>query len=307
MNIIYPKNKYAVAFPGQGAQKQNMGMDLLDHCKEIFTLSEKVYPDFKSILQKSDSELSSTIYSQPALYTVSAAIWSVMNDITNPAYLAGHSVGEYVACYASGCFSFEDGLRLIKLRSELMSKCSGTMFACIGSFDDVEKFVTHISANLGFVCEIANYNHDSQVVISCDEKAVESINNDYRDFGIKRCIQLKVSGGFHSSLVSNVKDQLADEISKISFSTPRIPIISNKTGVATSDPQEVKSNLIDHVVSGVKWKNTMDYMKNHNVDMLIEMGPGNVLSKLAEKSDIKSVTIRNIDDIMSMKKEFINV
>lgn len=299
--------KYSIVFPGQGAQKQNMGMDLIDISKDIFSSANSIYPDFISILQKTDQELSNTLYAQPALYVVSSAIWFAMQDVVKPVYLAGHSVGEYVACYAAGCFSFEDGLRLVKIRSELMSKCAGTMFACVGAFEDVEKYSRYIQDFTGLICEIANYNHDSQVVISCDERLVDQINESYKEFNIKRCIQLKVSGGFHSSLVVSVQKKLAEEIEKIEFNNPKIPIISNKTGIASVNGDEIKVNLMDHVVHGVQWKKSMDYMKEHGVEMLIEMGCGNVLSKLADKSDMKTMTIGSISDILSAKRGFLNV
>ncbi|QEK38075.1 ACP S-malonyltransferase [Candidatus Cytomitobacter indipagum] len=299
--------KYSIVFPGQGAQKQGMGMDLLEISKEIFDRANNIYPDFQSILQKTDQELSNTLYSQPALYVVSCAIWLAMKDSVGPAYLAGHSVGEYAACYAAGCFSFEDGLRLIKLRSELMAKCSGIMFACIANFEDVANFAKNINDSTGLVCEVSNHNLDSQIIISCDERLKNQINQSYKEFGIKRCIQLKVSGGFHSSLVESVQKELAKEIEKINFNDPKIAVISNKTGEASLDGSEIKNNLIDHVTHGVKWKKSMDCMKDNGVEMLVEMGCGNVLSKLAEKSNMKSMTIGSIDDILCAKKEFLNV
>ncbi len=296
-------DNYSVVFPGQGAQKQGMGTDLFEISEDIFFKAEKVYPDIKSILGKTNEELSDTILSQPALFVVSSAIWFALKGDLKPSFLAGHSVGEYVACYASGCIKFEDALKLIKVRSRLMSQSSGTMFACLGSFEDVDKFVKYIIQITGAVCEIANYNHDSQIVISCDESAVNEINQSYKSFNIKRCIQLKVSGGFHSSLVSNVKEELESEIEKIEFKNAEIPIICNKTGIATSDAEIIKNNLINHVISGVQWKKTMDYMKNQNVNIVIELGSGNVLSKLAEKSNMSSMTINNINDIVELKKE----
>ncbi len=294
--------KYAVVFPGQGAQKQGMGTDLFEISGEIFDKAESVYPNFKSILNKTNEELSNTIYSQPALFVVSVAIWDALKDTLKPEYIAGHSIGEYAACYAAGCINFEDALKLVKIRSELMAQCSGTMFACIGAFDDVEKFTAHIREETGLICEVANYNHEAQIVISCDENAVEAINKSYKEFGIKRCIQLKVSGGFHSSLVASCQEKLAAEIISVDFQNATIPLISNKTGVASTDANVIKANLIDHVVSSVKWTNTMSYMKENDTNMLFELGVGNVLSKLAEKSGMKSVTINHIDAILELKK-----
>ena len=312
-----------------------MGIDTHDLPKifehHLFKEAEGLYPDLKDIFQKSDQDLSYTKYSQPALYVFSCIMFEVFasnnfknhdknstheslntnsvnvaNDVKNvhnisiPSYIAGHSVGEYAACFAAGVFSFLDGLRLVKLRSELMADCPGTMFACIGAYENVLKFVDYVKENTDFTCEIANYNHESQIVISCNVEAADFISKEAKNFKIK-CIKLQVSGGFHSSLVQSAKDELAVAIENTHFNDPVYTLISNKTGIAETKAVNVKSNLIDHVVSQVKWKDTMDLMKNDEIAKIIEFSPKNVLSKLAEKSGLMAVTLNSINDIMKFE------
>ncbi|USO00597.1 MAG: ACP S-malonyltransferase [Alphaproteobacteria bacterium] len=291
--------KYSILFPGQGSQKSGLYSEICNN--KLFDDAKEIYPNLMEIMGKSDAELSQTVYAQPLLYVFSSIMFVEFMDRFKqfkPEYVAGHSVGEYAACFAAGCFDFITGLKLVKIRSELMSECPGTMFACIANIDDVIKFVDYVSEETGLICEIANYNHESQIVISCDTKLEEFIKDHYKRF-IPRCIQLKVSGGFHSSLVASANDKLKPYLSEVKFNDPIFPVISNKTGLPSMTGDEVKSNLLDHIISQVKWKNTIEYMINHGVSYVIEMSPSNILSKLAEKYSMSGVTINSIGDIMN--------
>ncbi|QEK39140.1 ACP S-malonyltransferase [Candidatus Nesciobacter abundans] len=224
--------------------------------------------------------------------------------IPAPSFFAGHSLGEYSACFASNAINFESGLELIKLRSRLMSKSKGTMFACIGKFDDVQNLCQFVSEKTNKICQIANDNNDTQVVISCENDCIDLINKSYKNFNVKRCIQLKVSGGFHSPLVESVKSELSKGINEVMFNDVEIPVISNKTALPEKIGQKIKDNLMDHVVSGVKWRETIMFMKENGVEKIVEVG-GNVLSKISAKLGVDSFSISNKNELLDLES-FLN-
>ena len=243
-----------------------------------------------------------TSNTQPALFTVEAATADLLAEkgIT-PVIAAGHSLGEYNALYAAGVFSFEDGLRLVARRGELMAAAGirkpGTMAAIIGMekprIDEVLRTVTS-----GIVVT-ANENAPDQTVISGEISAVNDACAALKAAGAKRALPLSVSGAFHSPLMQSVADEMAEALTNVTFRTPQCPVIANVTARPESDPATLRMLLVKQLVSPVRWVDSMAALAAAGCDACIEVGPGAVLRGLAKKCNdtLKTVAAAATTDI----------
>ena len=302
-------------FPGQGSQSVGMGADLYKN----FQLVKKIFKEAdeklnfhlsKIILNGPENELKLTKNTQPAIMTLSYSIYKLIVeefgiDIKDTKYFCGHSLGEYSALVSIGSLTFEDALYLLHERGKSMQEAvpegHGAMLAVLGlKLEDVEKFIKEIKVE--GVCEIANDNSDSQVILSGEKKAIDEINNILKK-NKKKSIFLPVSAPFHCSLMKSAAEKMKEKILKTNFKKPNKEIISNVTGRPVVDTEIIKKLLIDQISSKVRWRESLLYMVENGVNEFIEIGPGKVLSGLAKRisGNINVKSINTIEDIKSLK------
>jgi len=303
-------------FPGQGSQSVGMGQDLyktFDLVKKIFKeADEKLkYPISKIILEGPESDLKLTKNTQPAILTVSYSIFRLMTEefniqIKDIKYFAGHSLGEYSALVSSKSLSFSDAVYLLHERGKSMQEAvpegKGSMLAVMGlKIRDLEKYIGEIKKEKG-VCEIANDNSDSQVILSGDKSAIDEISKILKN-NKKKSIFLPVSAPFHCSLMNPAAKRMEDKINQTNFKDPLVDLVSNVTAEPVRDSQEIKSLLIKQIFSKVKWRESVLFMIKNGVNEFIEIGPGKVLSGLVKRISDKvlSKSINTIEDIKSLK------
>jgi len=292
----------AYIFPGQGAQYAGMGKELYEsspEAKEVFDKAGEIlkFDLVKLCFEGPKEELTLTSNSQVAILVHSLAALKVLEQKPvreyEPKFALGLSLGEYTALVASGCLTFEDGVRLVRKRGQFMEKASiknpGKMACIIGmELAEVEKLVK------GFGCEIANLNCPGQVVISGSSSSVELVVSMARDKGAKRAIMLEVSGAFHSSLMDPAREKLEKEISSVTFNPPNFPVISNVTARAAANPEEIKENLIKQVNSKTLWEDSVKHVASQGINTYLEIGPGTVLKGLLRRID-KSLNVINFE------------
>lgn len=276
-------------FPGQGSQTPGMGRELYQQ----YPIVKQTYTEISNILNldvaslcfnSSEKELSQSHNAQVAIATMSLAIFKLLKEkALTPNYLAGHSLGEYVALIASESISIQDGLNLIQYRGTLMQEACkekpGAMIAVIGlNAEQIETLCSKLSKR--GIIGIANYNSPIQTVVSGDCPTIENFQKEALTLGAKKVIPLKVSGAFHSPLMAMASNGLQKFIQAIKFSAPKIPIISNIYATPLMSEDEVRRELSLHMLSPVQWVNTMQYFQNNNCSQYFEIGPGKILKGL---------------------------
>ncbi len=302
-------------FPGQGSQSVGMGADLYKNfelVKKIFNQADEKlnFHLSKIILDGPENELKLTKNTQPAIMTLSYSIYKLIVeefgiDIKNIKYFCGHSLGEYSALVSIGSLTFEDALYLLHERGKSMQEAvpegRGAMLAVLGiKLEDIEKLINEIKVK--GICEIANDNSDSQVILSGEKKAIDEIS-DILKKNKKKNIFLPVSAPFHCSLMKSAAEKMKDKILKTNFKKPNKEIISNVTARPVVDTEIIKKLLIDQISSKVRWRESLLYMVENGVNEFIEIGPGKVLSGLAKRisGNINVKSINTIEDIKSLK------
>ena len=283
-------------YPGQGSQTVGMGVDLVK-----LPTARKRLIEAKSILGWSLSDLTETnlkytSYIQPALFLVEAILSDILKEHgCFPDAVAGHSLGEYSALYCADMIDFVTGLQLVQQRARLMEtdcQVDGIMVAVIG-FD---------RSKLWHLCEttqnvfVANDNSDGQVVLSGMSQAVEDVIDVLEP---SRSVPLRVTGAFHSPFMNGAAKAFANILDETDFHLPQVPVYSNSTGAATQNPMTIKANLQQQMTTPVLWRKTMLNLLNDGIDEVWEIGPGDVLSKLAKYADrsLRRINIATHQDI----------
>ena len=243
-------------------------------------------------------ELKETKVTQPAIFLHSVVLAKCLPDFT-PDMVAGHSLGEFSALVAAGAMDFEEGLKLVSIRAQAMQKACemnpGAMAAVIRlSADRIEEICA--STEEGTVVA-ANYNSDDQIVISGEKAAVEAACIRLKEAGARRALILPVGGAFHSPLMEPARAELAEGIEKAVFHTPICPVYQNVTANPSTDPAEIKANLLAQLTSSVKWTQSIRNMIANGADTFIELGPGQVLQGLVAKIADVPVEKTSLDKI----------
>lgn len=281
----------AYVFPGQGAQFSGMGKDLYENssiAREMFDKANEIlgFDIQKIMFEGSDEELKQTKVTQPAIFLHSTILAACLGDNFKPDMVAGHSLGEFSALVANGTLKFEDALKLVSQRALAMQKACeaepSTMAAILGLEDEV---VEKICAEINGVVVAANYNCPGQLVISGAVKSVEEACAKLTEAGAKRAMILQVGGAFHSPLMEPAREELAKAIENTTFSTPKCPVYQNVNAKAVTNPDEIKTNLIEQLTAPVKWTQIMNQMIADGASEVIEVGPGKVLQGLFKKVD----------------------
>lgn len=302
--------KIAFVFPGQGAQAVGMGRDVYEavpNSRAVFQKGDEVlrFPLSQLIFEGPDSELKQTVNTQPALLTASVAYLEALNEKGFTAdYVAGHSLGEYSALVAAGVLSYEDAVRLVRLRGQFMEEAvpggQGAMAAVLGADREaLGELCKKISEESGIV-ELANVNCPGQIVVSGSQAGVNAVVERVKEAGGKRAIPLEVSGPFHSSMMKAAAERLADELNNVTFNAPTVPVVVNVTAAPVTDPEEIRQLLVRQVYSPVLWQDSIEWLIANGVDTIFEIGSGSVLAGLIRKID-KTVKVININSLESVQ------
>lgn len=278
-------------FPGQGSQSVGMGTDLKDTPigQAKFDQAEQILG--WSVLDKcqgDEEELSQTLYTQPCLYVIEAILTDLL--IQNgqlPDLVAGHSLGEYSALYAARVFDFETGLKLVQQRSQLMSVASGGKMVALMKFDR-QKLDQVIQESPEVV--LANDNSEQQVVISGTPAGVDQVLAQVK---AKRALPLKVSGAFHSPLMSAAASKFEQVLNSIPFSDGKVPVLSNVDPTPTTQADIIKQRLIQQMTGSVRWREIMEQLPVEGVSQVIEVGPGKVLTGLVKRA-CPEIQLKNV-------------
>ncbi len=304
----------AVLFPGQGTQYVGMGSDFyktFDSVKKTFEIVDKTlgFSLTNIILDGPEAELKLTKNTQPAIMIVGVCIFNVLNqefdlNLNNAKFFAGHSLGEYTALVCSGSLTIERAAYLLNERGKSMQDAvpsgEGAMIAVLGmSIKEVEKEISLLPK--GEICEIANDNSNTQVVVSGKKRIIEEFSKNLKSKK-KRGILLSVSAPFHCSLMKKAAEKMKEKIENTNFLKPKPNIISNVTAKEESDVNKIKPLLVDQITSRVRWRESVNYMIKEGVTDFLEIGPGKVLSGLVKKIN-RDVKISNINSLEDMKND----
>lgn len=281
-------------FPGQGSQYEGMGLELsaaFPEARRTFEEADEILGISLSTLMTKGprDELTETRNAQPALLTHSVAVLRVLGDrLGEPAMAAGHSLGEFSAHVAAGTLRFDDALRAVRARGDLMFEAGqrrpGTMAAILGLEEaEVEAVCAAASDSSGVVVP-ANLNSSGQVVISGDVGAVERALQGAKEAGAKRVIPLHVSGAFHSPLMEPAQEGLREALESVKFDRPRFPVVSNVTAQAVVEGEEARELLVEQLTSPVRWSESVRRMVDLGCDRFLEIGAGSVLTGLNRRN-----------------------
>lgn len=302
--------KLALVFPGQGSQTVGMLADLYAEfplVRDTFSEASAAlgYDLWALIANGPEADLNETHRTQPALLTASVAVWRLWQQQggATPAYLAGHSLGEYSALVCAGVLSLSDAVKLVEKRGQYMQSAvpagTGAMSAIIG-LDDALIAKACDEAAQGEVVSPVNYNSPGQVVIAGHKAAVERANELCKAAGAKRALPLPVSVPSHCALMRPAAEQLAKDLQTLSFHAPVISVVNNVDVAIAGDAAAIQDALVRQLFSPVRWTETIEYLAAQGVTEVIELGAGKVLSGLIKRINKELVTT-SVNDVVSLQ------
>jgi [acyl-carrier-protein] S-malonyltransferase len=311
--------KRAFVFPGQGSQFPGMGKELAEASATARHLFEEVDDALSQRLSRlmfegPERDLTLTENAQPALLAASLAVMRVLEveagfEIARQAaYVAGHSLGEYSALAAAGALSLPDAARLVKRRGQAMQQAvpvgEGAMAALLGLDVEAACEVAQAASAGGLVCAVANDNSPGQIVVSGHAAAVERAIGLAAERGARRSITLPVSAPFHSPLMTPAADIMQEALAETALRRPAVPLVANVTATETTDPDEIKELLVEQVTHMVRWRETVQLFAANQVEEIVEIGAGRVLTGLVKRIDreLFAVSVGTPADIDALLK-----
>jgi len=304
-------SKVAYVFPGQGAQSTGMGLDLYNShppAKDVFDEADASlgFPISRLCFEGPDEELTKTHNVQPAILVVSIACLRASQaarcgSLPPPAFVAGHSLGEYTALVAAGALSLADAVLLVRERGRLMYEAGvrtpGSMLAVIGLDEETVKDVCLQSGT-----EISNINCPGQIVISGAVQSLAEASKLAKTRGARVLIPLKVSGAFHSALMEPVISEFGRVVSDVRFRPPSVPVISNVNARPLANVDSIREELVKQLRSCIQWQGSVEYMTRSGVTAFYEIGPGRVLTGLIRRvnSELQVFNVSGIEDIAQL-------
>ena len=300
-------SKTAIVFPGQGAQKVGMAKDLYNVNEDATSILESAQAtvDFdllETMFTDKDEKLGETENTQPALLTHSIALLKALNHI-DADYTMGHSLGEYSSLVAAGVLKFEDAVKIVHKRGQLMTQAFpngvGSMAAVLGlSYEEVDGICKEISFGDQLI-EPANINAPGQIVVSGHKALIDKLTEEGKTLGAKRVIPLAVSGPFHSSMMQVIEEDFASFIDQFTWNDAQFPIVQNYNAQGETKADIIKQNMVKQLYSPVQFIKSTEWLIDQGVDHFIEIGPGKVLSGLIKKinRDVKITSIQTLEDV----------
>lgn len=300
----------AFLFPGQGSQKVGMGLEL----SQEYATARRAFDEADTILGRKLSQLcfegpaealKQTENTQLAVLACSVAALRVLHEQgIAPHAVAGHSLGEYSALVAADVLSFADALKLVEYRAQVMADASQqqacTMAAILGLDEGTLQDLCEAASSDGVV-QIGNYNCPGQLIVSGNTAAVEAVMDSAKAAGAKRCVQLEVSGAFHSALMGPAQEQLQAVIDDFQFNDPRVQVVANVTGDVVKTTDEIRRLLIAQVTSAVQWEKSIRTIGAAGISHFVEVGPGTVLSGMVRRT-LREAICLNVEDPQSLDK-----
>ena len=281
-------SKTAIVFPGQGAQKVGMAKDLYQVNKDATSILESAqttvnFDLLETMFTDKEEKLGETENTQPALLTHSIALLKALNYI-DADYTMGHSLGEYSSLVAAGVLKFEDAVKIVRKRGELMTQAFpngvGSMAAVLGlSYEEVNEICKEISFGDQLI-EPANINAPGQIVVSGHKALIDKLTKEGKSLGAKRVIPLAVSGPFHSSMMQVIEENFASFIDQFTWNDAQFPIVQNYNAHGETKAETIKQNMVKQLYSPVQFIKSTEWLIDQGVDHFIEIGPGKVLSGL---------------------------
>ena len=300
-------SKYIITFPGQGSQSIGMmnGLAHIPIIQKTFTeASEVLNKDFWAMTTSENQEINQTINTQPLMLIAGVATWRYLqeNNLDSPSFTAGHSLGEFTALVASNSLTFNDALKLVTKRAELMQNAvpegEGAMAAIIGLEDHKVIEICNEEQGNGTL-EAVNFNSPGQVVIAGTKSVLDKSLQIFKDAGAKRAVLLPVSVPSHCKLMRPASILFDDYLKSIVFNLPKFPIIQNYEAIHYNEIDKIKSALVYQIYNPVRWTETIKLLSVEGINLFIEAGPGKVLTGLNKRinKEASHVSVSNEDAI----------
>ena len=312
---ILNMKKYAITFPGQGSQSVGMfnQFNNNDFIQKIFKVASDVLSvDLWSMVNNENESINHTVNTQPIMLCAGYATEQILKDegIDNPSFYAGHSLGEITALVCSNVISFEDGLKIVKKRAELMQSAVpegvGAMAAILGLDDEAVKTIC-VENSGDLIIEAVNFNSPGQVVVAGHKALIEQLIDKFKQAGAKRALLLPVSVPSHCALMKDAANDFENFLNQFNFNNPLIPVVHNVDAASKSGTEDIKKAIVKQLYSPVQWTKTIDYLSDEGVDCFIEAGPGKVLMGLNRRinKEAMNFSIDSMDAIQSLKNDYL--